>query len=545
MTSSAPRAAGEPVRVKLVGRVPLDMIPRVWQRQLPGGGPDYRDCRFLFDLDERDYDWLVVYDDLPANAGERFSTRTETLACPRERTILLTMEPSTIKLYGSAYLSQFGIVISSQEPWIVRHRGHLQSQAGLRWYYGLGSRDMLSYDDMAAHPPLEKSRVISTVCSSKRQRHTLHNLRWSFTQALAEKIPELDVFGHGVRAMDDKAEALAPYRYHVAVENFVGPHHWTEKLSDSFLACTLPFYFGAPDAADYVPPESFIPIDIRDVEGTAAVIREAIATNQWEKRLPAIMEARRLMMEEHNMFALVARYIHRLNDVPVSQPGGVLRSRRAARHARPLASRARPRHHGDAQGGGDFQAGANRTRAVSRAPPPDHLGSGRLTRMCRSRSCWFAGFARRSHQKIDRLLVHREDRDFAQVLRAAQQHHDTVHARRHAAMGRRAILERAIHAAETLDHRVLAIARDLEGLDHRLRAMIANAARRDLETVAGDVVLERLDGQRDPDWSAHRGRPAASRTDCGRSRPSSRPRSTRTSGNRRSRRVRSGSRPRA
>ncbi|MDB5594708.1 MAG: glycosyltransferase [Hyphomicrobiales bacterium] len=337
-TTETGREPSAPVRVKFVGRVPHNVAPRIWQRQLPGHGPDYHGCRFLFDLDEEDYDWLVVYDDLPTIPGERFSTRTMELACPPEHTILLTMEPSTIKLYGSAFLSQFGVVISSQEPEVIRHRGHVHSQAGLRWYYGLGSTDMMNYDELSSTPPLDKTRVISTVCSSKRQRHTLHNLRWDFTQKLARLIPELEVFGHGVRAMDDKAEALGPYRYHVAVENFEGPHHWTEKLADSFLACTLPFYFGAPNAGDYFPEASFIPIDIHDAEGAAEIIRGAIENNEWEKRLPAIMEARRRVLEEHNLFALVARHIRRLDALAASAPGGTLRSRRAARKANPLAA---------------------------------------------------------------------------------------------------------------------------------------------------------------------------------------------------------------
>lgn len=337
-TDVTPGASPAPIRVKFVGRVPHDRMPDIWLRQLPGGRRIHHGCEFLFDLNEQKYDWLVVYDDLPTIPGERFSTRVETLACPREHTMLLTMEPSTIKLYGSAFLSQFGVVVSSQEPWIVRHRGHIHSQAGLRWYYGLGDTSMMGFDELANEPPLDKTRVISTVCSSKRQRHTLHNLRWDFTQKLAALIPELEVFGHGVRAMDDKAEALRPYRYHVAVENFEGPHHWTEKLSDSFLACTLPFYFGATNAADYVPAESFIPIDIHDAEGAAQIIRAAIDGNEWEKRLPAIMEARRRVLEDHNLFTLVARNVTRLDPLQASAPGGLLRSRRAARKAHPLAA---------------------------------------------------------------------------------------------------------------------------------------------------------------------------------------------------------------
>ena len=57
---------------------------------------------------------------------------------------------------------------------------------------------------------------------------------------------------------------------------------------------------------------------------------------------------------------------------------------------------------------------------------------------------------RRVHQQVLGLLVHREQRDLAQVLRADQQHDDAVDAGRHAAMRRRAILEGAVEAAEAL-----------------------------------------------------------------------------------------------
>ncbi|HKJ65150.1 MAG TPA: hypothetical protein VJ969_07085, partial [Desulfopila sp.] len=34
-------------------------------RQFPGCYPQWRNCLFTFDVDCRDYDWLVVYQDLP------------------------------------------------------------------------------------------------------------------------------------------------------------------------------------------------------------------------------------------------------------------------------------------------------------------------------------------------------------------------------------------------------------------------------------------------------------------------------------------------
>ena len=91
------------------------------------------------------------------------------------------------------------------------------------------------------------------VFSPKRMRHTLHHHRFNFMRDLMQLLPEMHVYGRGARALDDKADALDAYRYHVAIENYIGPHHWTEKLSDAFLGLTLPFYAGCPNATDYFP----------------------------------------------------------------------------------------------------------------------------------------------------------------------------------------------------------------------------------------------------------------------------------------------------
>ncbi len=98
----------------------------------------------------------------------------------------------------------------------------------------------------------------------------------------------------------------------------------------------------------------------------------------------------------------------------------------------------------------------------------------------RSSACWFIG-----NSVISR-------RFFA----PHEQHDDAVDARRHAAMRRRAILEGAVEAAEALFDVLARQADHLEGLDHGLRQMVADAAGGDLEAVADEVVLERLDRQR-------------------------------------------------
>lgn len=305
----------------------------IWSRQLPDGF-HWGDCRFTFDPDARVYDWLVVYDDLPPREGERFSLRKEDLACPRAHTIFITAEPTSIKTYGQDFLRQFGLILSSLEPWATPRATTINTQAGLRWYYGTpyswktDPSRILTYSQLAAHIP-HKTKDFSTVCSSKRMKHTLHNQRVDFTNYIKSQIPELDVFGHGVREVDDKAEAIAEYRYHLAIENHISLHHFTDKLSDPFLGAALPFYIGAPNAAEYFPADSFIPLDINQPEEAVKIIKAAIASNEYEKRLPAILEARRRVLEDYNLFALIAQTIQRHAQTQGGPTGGPLYARRA------------------------------------------------------------------------------------------------------------------------------------------------------------------------------------------------------------------------
>lgn len=319
------------ITVKLMSRFPA----REWLRYFPGQEPVWGDCRFVFDNEARAYDWLVVYDDLPPAAGERRSLRREVLAGAAINTLLVTTEPSSIKVYGRAFCAQFGHVLTSQEPWALPHPRRIYSQPALHWFYGSGGEHYRNVDEMRAQPPLHKTEDLSTVGSNKQQTHTLHHLRYQFTQAIKAAIPEMDVYGRGYIPMPDKALALDGYRYHLAVENHHSLHHWTEKLADPFLGLCLPFYAGCPNAADYFPAESFIALDIHDVEGSIQRIRAAMSAGEYEKRLPALQEARRRVLEEYSLMAVLAREIQARHDSAASDRGAILHSRHGLRRARP------------------------------------------------------------------------------------------------------------------------------------------------------------------------------------------------------------------
>ncbi len=324
------------LRVKVLSNLPVE----IWLHQFPHNQPVWENCEFVFERDARDYDWLLVYDDLPAREGEPKRTTREALACPRAHTLLVTTEPSSVKIYGNDYTHQFGAVLTSQPEWALPHPQRIFAQPALHWFYGVGSHEILPFDTLFTHASVEKKHDASMVYSPKSMRHTLHHHRARFMHWLVRNMPELNMFGRETpRKLDDKAGCLRDYRYHIAIENFIGEHHWTEKLADPFLGLSLPFYYGCPNAADYFPQDSFIPIDIRDPAGALGIIRAAIANNEYEKRLPALIEARRRVMFEYNLFAVAAREIARLNsDQQLAEPGASILSRRALRQSSPAVA---------------------------------------------------------------------------------------------------------------------------------------------------------------------------------------------------------------
>ncbi len=324
------------LRVKVLSSLPA----AVWLHQLPHGQPLWDSCEFVFDRDAREYDWLLVYDDLPARPGEPKKTTREELACPRVHTMLVTSEPSSVKVYGNDYTRQFGAVLTSQPEWALPHPRRIFSQPALHWFYGVGSREIIPFDSMLASPPTAKRRDVSMVYSPKAMRHTQHHHRARFMRWLVQHMPELDIFGRETpRKLDDKADCLREYRYHIAIENFVGDHHWTEKLADPFLGLALPFYYGCPNAEAYFPPDSFIRIDIHDPAGALEIIRRSIADGEYERRLPSLIEARRRVLFEHNLFAVAAREIARLHQEDAgTASGGTILSRRALRLSSPAVA---------------------------------------------------------------------------------------------------------------------------------------------------------------------------------------------------------------
>ena len=285
------------IRVKIIARG-QDSYP--WRHQIPGKAATWNHCLFLFNKDEKDYDWLVVIDDI----SRSYWTSSEQLACADEHTLLVTSEPPTITRYGTKFVDQFAHVLTSHPNEALPHKQRIYSQTGNLWFNGH------SFDELVSRDPPKKDGQFSTVCSNKQQKHTIHNDRYQFTQWLCNRIPKLDLYGHGTRFIQHKYNALDPYKFHLAIENYIGPHHWTEKLSDPYLSLAIPIYYGCPNMADYFPRDSYVPIDINEPEEALDTISSVLSDpNAYTKRLDALQEAKHRVLHQYNLIAMLDELI--------------------------------------------------------------------------------------------------------------------------------------------------------------------------------------------------------------------------------------------
>jgi hypothetical protein len=323
-----------PIRIKFISKTKPDEIDALWRPLLPKGSDRIGNCVFTFDADAAEYDFLVAYEDLPPLAGSKKIERKEPLDCAPINTLLLTTEPSSIRIDGPHYLRQFGHVWTAKHPSLVCHPHQIRETPPLRFFYG---RNMAGGEHLdIPELPTQKTLDLSAMSSTKAMAHTVHAQRLAFMLALKERLGEdLHLFGRGLNPVDDKAEAMAPYRYHVAVENHVEPGHFTEKLTDCFVAGCLPFYFGDPTYDTVFPRDAVIPIDIFDLDGAIKIMRDAIDSDQFEKRRQALIDARALTLNRFNTLRAIAAKVKALYD-PDAMRGGIVMGRHAFRRSHPF-----------------------------------------------------------------------------------------------------------------------------------------------------------------------------------------------------------------
>lgn len=164
------------------------------------------------------------------------------------------------------------------------------------------------YDFLSALPDSKKTKNLSWTTSNKANTAGTRQ-RMQFLQSLQAAGVDFDLFGRGFQPIEDKWDALHPYRYALAIENSSSDVYWTEKISDCFLAWTVPLYFGCKNIDRFFPAASYLRIDLDDPK-TPDRIKEIVASDYAEQNRAAIAEARDLVLNKYNLFNLLAKQMH-------------------------------------------------------------------------------------------------------------------------------------------------------------------------------------------------------------------------------------------
>ncbi len=276
-------------------------------RQTPGCAGVWGECRFFINEDVDECDFWVVYDDV---------VRPETTRCPLGNTLLITGEPPSVKTYSRRFLAQFGTVLTSHRdfvhPSIVNRQQALPWMVGCRYVRETGQWDKSytkDYDELAALPAVPKTKLLSVLSSSKTITPG-HERRLAFVEALKQQFGgEIDVFGRGIRDVEDKWDAIAPYKYHVVIENGQFSDYWTEKLSDALFAGAHPLYAGCPNIGEYFPQDVLTPLDLADFEASLAAIAAAMNVSRYEATMQVRQDARALLLNEYNLFPTLEQIV--------------------------------------------------------------------------------------------------------------------------------------------------------------------------------------------------------------------------------------------
>jgi hypothetical protein len=147
---------------------------------------------------------------------------------------------------------------------------------------------------------VQKRGLISVICSSQDMSPT-HKMRLRFVKRLTEHFgDDLVWFGNGINSVEEKWDAIAPFKYTIVLENQSRHNVITEKLGDAFLGLSYPFYWGAANVDTIFNANGFTQINIEDFEGTIRKIREGIKDDLVITKHKYLMENKNIVLHEYN-----------------------------------------------------------------------------------------------------------------------------------------------------------------------------------------------------------------------------------------------------
>ena len=285
-------------------------LSSLFLRQTPRAKGVWGDCRFIINEEIKSCDWWIV-------CHRSGLVNTESTYCDPNNIVYISMEGSEALAGGGTsdrFIKQFSKIISCDRN--IEHSDIVHEQVNTWWVGNTVKREeggheftseyTLDYDSLRSMSMPKKKTRISVIVSNKKNTSG-HKKRLEFIKKLT-KTPLgefLDIFGHGYNPIPDKWDAIAPYKYHLCMENNVIKDYWTEKIGDAYLGFSVPIYWGCPNVEEFFPKESLVVIDVDNFEESVNKITKLLKEDEFESYLPKVIQARDKILNEYNIFEIM------------------------------------------------------------------------------------------------------------------------------------------------------------------------------------------------------------------------------------------------
>lgn len=252
---------------------------------------------------------------------------------PRNRRIAVLTESPIDACYQriDEVMRRFPIIFTHQRDLLARGEPFLPLMFGTNW---LGIRDDEATEAVLNQHP-QKTAMVSFIGSLEHPNHGAYRFRREIAEYALQR-GDVECFGKGIRPVAGKRDALAPFRFSIAMENAAADHYFSEKLIDCLLLETIPVYYGCAGIGELFDPRGLLCFNSREELGE---ILDSLTAERYEQMRPYALANKQKAIAErwHDHAGLFARLADAMPTTfldSASRP--LMRSGRLGRYLRKL-----------------------------------------------------------------------------------------------------------------------------------------------------------------------------------------------------------------
>lgn len=252
-----------------------------------------------------EWDMVVIFEAI---------NKIRTIKCKKGALVFIAGEPPMVSIFTSSFLKQFDTIFISN-PKIKNSKNIIRKQFFNDWHFGFDNSEkkhVFTFEELSQMKIPNKTKNISVITSSLAVL-PFHLKRLDFINKVKDVFGDkIDYFGKGFNFVNDKKDAILPYRFHLCIENTCINDLWTEKFADPLLGFSIPIYIGCTNMEQYFPNDSFYFLNINDINGSINILNEILSdpVNCYNRKLDNLIMARNLLLNNYNIYpTLVNLYL--------------------------------------------------------------------------------------------------------------------------------------------------------------------------------------------------------------------------------------------